>query len=85
MAKANRIKYLHIALLMVGIAAQTGTLSAQQVTHLNPVIAKLAAGQPFIGFQTEQFVRPRTPAPWRARMPTMCTWTWSIRRWIFRR
>ena len=31
----------------------TGTLCAQQAPkHLNPVIAKLAAGRPFIGFQT---------------------------------
>src|SRR5262252_6006531 len=52
MAKANSIKYLCIALLMAGIAGQTGTLSAQEVKHLNPVIEKLAAGKPFIGFQT---------------------------------
>ena len=52
MAQAKSIKYLHIALLMVGIAGPTGTLSAQEVTHLNPVIEKLAAGEPFIGFQT---------------------------------
>ena len=52
MAEAKSIKYLYIALLMVGIAGQTGTLSAQGVTHLNPVIEKLAAGKPFIGFQT---------------------------------
>src|SRR4030095_13708913 len=52
MAKANRIKYLHLALLMVGIAGQTGALSAQEVKHLNPVIEKLAAGKPFIGLQT---------------------------------
>jgi hypothetical protein len=31
----------------------TGTLCAQQAPkHLNPVIEKLAAGKPFIGFQT---------------------------------
>ena len=52
MAVANGIKYLRIALLMVGIAAQTGALAAQEVKHLNPVIEKLAAGKPFIGFQT---------------------------------
>jgi 4-hydroxy-2-oxoheptanedioate aldolase len=52
MGQANSIKYLHIALLMVGIAGQTGTLSAQEVKHLNPVVEKLAAGKPFIGFQT---------------------------------
>src|SRR5262245_2906528 len=52
MAEANRINYLHMALLMMGIVAQTGTLAAQEVKHLNPVIEKLAAGKPFIGFQT---------------------------------
>ena len=53
MADANRTKCLHIALLMLGLSAPTGTLSAQEtVKHLNPVIEKLAAGQPFIGFQT---------------------------------
>ena len=53
MAEANRTKYLRIALLAVGIVTLTGTLSAQEaVKHLNPVIEKLAAGKPFIGFQT---------------------------------
>ena len=52
MAEARCIKYLHIALLMAGIAGPAGTLSAQEVKHLNPVIEKLAAGKPFIGFQT---------------------------------
>ena len=53
MAEANRTKYLRNALLVAGIVAQTGTLSAQEaVKHLNPVIEKLAAGKPFIGFQT---------------------------------
>ncbi len=53
MAEANRIKYLRSALLAIGIVAQTGTLSAQEaVKHLNPVIEKLAAGKPFIGFQS---------------------------------
>ena len=52
MAKAHRIKCFPVALLMLGIAGQTDTLSAQEVKHLNPVIEKLAAGQPFIGFQT---------------------------------
>jgi len=52
MGQANSIKYLHIALLILGIAAQTGTPSAQEVKHLNPVVEKLAAGKPFIGFQT---------------------------------
>jgi len=38
---------------VVGIITLTGSLSAQQtVKHLNPVIEKLAAGKPFIGFQT---------------------------------
>ena len=31
---------------------QPGVLSAQEVKHLNPAIEKLAAGKPFIGFQT---------------------------------
>src|SRR6202790_5811117 len=59
MVKANYTKYLRIALLLVGqifiiaIVTPTGTLCAQQaVKHLNPVIEKLAAGKPFIGFQT---------------------------------
>ena len=59
MAEANHTKYLRIALLLVGqifivgIITPTSTLSAQQaVKHLNPVIEKLAAGKPFIGFQT---------------------------------
>src|SRR5215813_276954 len=52
MAAANGIKSFYIALLMVAIVAQTGTLAAQEVKHLNPVIEKLAAGKPFIGFQT---------------------------------
>ena len=66
MAGANGIKYLHIALLMVGIAGQTGTLSAQEVRHLNPVIAKLAAGQPFIGFQTSNLTAENARAMARA-------------------
>jgi len=66
MAKASRIKYLRIALLMVGIAGQTGTLSAQEVMHLNPVIAKLAAGQPFIGFQTSNLSAENARAMARA-------------------
>jgi hypothetical protein len=53
MIEADRTKCLRIALLLVGIVAQTGALSAQEaVKHLNPVIEKLAAGKPFIGFQT---------------------------------
>ncbi len=53
MAEAIRIKYLGIALLAVGLVTQTGALSAQEAAkHLNPVIEKLAAGKPFIGFQT---------------------------------
>jgi 4-hydroxy-2-oxoheptanedioate aldolase len=52
MAGAKSIKLLRIALLMMGIVTQTGTLFAQEVKHLNPVIEKLAAGKPFIGFQT---------------------------------
>jgi len=63
LVEASRIKYLRsrrlgiaflgIALLVMGIIAPTGTLSAQEpVKHLNPVIEKLAAGKPFIGFQT---------------------------------
>ena len=52
MAEANDNKYLSIALLAVGIMTVTDSLSAQAVRHLNPVIEKLAAGKPFIGFQT---------------------------------
>jgi 4-hydroxy-2-oxoheptanedioate aldolase len=40
-------------MLIVGIVTPACMLSAQQsVKHLNPVIEKLAAGKPFIGFQT---------------------------------
>jgi hypothetical protein len=44
-------------LFVAGIVAPTGKLFAQQqaVKHLNPVIEKLAAGKPFIGFQTGDF------------------------------
>ena len=52
MAEVNGIKFLCIALLMAGIMTQPGALSAQEVKHLNPAIEKLAAGKPFIGFQT---------------------------------
>jgi len=53
MAEAIRTTYLRAASLAAGILALTGTLSAQEaVKHLNPVIEKLAAGKPFIGFQT---------------------------------
>ena len=38
MPKANRTNYLRIALLTVGLVTLTGTLSAQEVKHLNPVI-----------------------------------------------
>src|SRR5215471_16385991 len=53
MAEANRTRYLRLALLVVATITLTGTPSAQApVKHLNPVIEKLAAGKPFIGFQT---------------------------------
>jgi 4-hydroxy-2-oxoheptanedioate aldolase len=52
MAEVNGIKSLRIALLMAGIVTQTSALAAEEVKHLNPVIEKLAAGKPFIGFQT---------------------------------
>src|SRR5437764_15122701 len=52
MTEVNGIKSLCIALLMAGMMTQAGTLAAQEVKHLNPVIEKLAAGKPFIGFQT---------------------------------
>lgn len=64
MAKART--YLHIALLMMGIAGQTSAVSAQEVRHLNPVIAKLAAGQPFIGFQTSNLTAENARAMARA-------------------
>jgi len=51
MAEVNGIKSLCLALLMAGIVTQTDKLAAQEVKHLNPVIEKLAAGKPFIGFQ----------------------------------
>ena len=50
MGEANRNRHLAVRLVAVLAAA---TLPAQQtVRHLNPVIEKLAAGKPFIGFQT---------------------------------
>ena len=53
MADANRTKYLRIALLVVWMITLTDTLFGQEaMKHLNPVIEKLAAGKPFIGFQT---------------------------------
>jgi 4-hydroxy-2-oxoheptanedioate aldolase len=66
MAKATSVKYLHIALFVVGIAGQAGPLSAQEVKHLNPVIEKLAAGQPFIGFQTSNLSSENARAMARA-------------------
>jgi 4-hydroxy-2-oxoheptanedioate aldolase len=44
-------------LFLAGIVVPTRKLLAQQQTvkHLNPVIEKLAAGKPFIGFQTGDF------------------------------
>src|SRR5437867_13190641 len=64
MAEVKGIKSLCIALLMGGIMTQTSALSAQEVKHLNPVIEKLAAGKPFIGFQTADlsFQNARTMA-----------------------
>src|SRR3984957_5842491 len=48
-----RTRCLRIALVMAGMIPPAGTLSAQEASkHLNPVIEKLAAGKPFIGFQT---------------------------------
>jgi 4-hydroxy-2-oxoheptanedioate aldolase len=64
MAEVNGIKSLCLALLMAGIVTQTGKLAAQEVKHLNPVIEKLAAGKPIIGFQTGElsFGNARTMA-----------------------
>jgi 4-hydroxy-2-oxoheptanedioate aldolase len=39
--------------LVLALMAQNGASPAQEVKHLNPVIEKLAAGKPFIGFQTD--------------------------------
>src|SRR6476660_184877 len=52
MAEVNGIKSLCMALLMAGSVTQPGALAAQEVKHLNPVIEKLAASKPCIGFQT---------------------------------
>src|SRR5215470_1839765 len=41
-----------LSVIFVGAIVAAGTLSAQPPKHLNPVIEKLAAGKPFIGFQT---------------------------------
>src|SRR5690349_15970721 len=62
--QVNGIKFLFLASLMAGIVTQTSALSAQEVKHLNPVIEKLAAGKPFVGFQTSDlsFQNARTMA-----------------------
>jgi 4-hydroxy-2-oxoheptanedioate aldolase len=56
MAEGVRKRYWQLAqvsvALALGLTAQAGSLSAQEVRHLNPVIEKLAVGKPFIGFQT---------------------------------
>jgi hypothetical protein len=52
MGEINGIKSLGVALLMAGMVTHAGTLAAQEVKHLNPVIEKLAAGKAVIGFQT---------------------------------
>jgi 4-hydroxy-2-oxoheptanedioate aldolase len=56
MAEGDRKTYRQLVrvflALALGLMAQAGALSAQEVKHLNPVIEKLAAGKPFIGFQT---------------------------------
>ena len=52
MGEVNGIKSLGVALLMAGMVTHAGTLAAQEVKHLNPVIEKLAAGKAIIGFQT---------------------------------
>jgi len=84
MADANRTKCLHIALLMLGLSAPTGTLSAQEtVKHLNPVIEKLAAGQPSSDSRPA-ICRSRTPAASPAPTSTTCIWRWSTGRWISR-
>ena len=52
MGELKGIQFLGVALVMAGMVAHAGTLAAQDVKHLNPVIEKLAAGKPIIGFQT---------------------------------
>jgi Endoribonuclease L-PSP len=52
MGEVNSIKCLGAALLMAGMVMHGGTIAAQEVKHLNPVIEKLAAGKAIIGFQT---------------------------------
>src|SRR5262245_1122082 len=66
MAEINGIKSLCIALLTAGIVTQTSAVSSQEVKHLNPVIEKLAAGQPFIGFQTSNLTAENARAMARA-------------------
>lgn len=66
MARGESVRGLHMALLMVGIVGQVGTVSAQEVGHLNPVIEKLAAGEPFIGFQTSDLSTANARAMARA-------------------
>ena len=51
----TKAKYLRTALLVAGMMTFAGTLNAQEVKHLNPAIEKLAAGKPFIGFQTSDY------------------------------
>jgi hypothetical protein len=41
MGEVNGIKSLGVALLMAGMVTHAGTLAAQEVKHLNPVIEKL--------------------------------------------
>jgi hypothetical protein len=53
----RRCERLLMSLLFLAGVIAPGKLFAQQeaVNHLNPVIEKLAAGKPFIGFQTGDF------------------------------
>ena len=44
---------LFIAFVIVSVAAPSTTLAQQQPLHLNPVVEKLAHGQPIVGIQTD--------------------------------
>jgi 4-hydroxy-2-oxoheptanedioate aldolase len=49
---ATRRSATRFAVLATALLVSFVSLGAQPVQHLNPVIEKLAAGKPFIGFQT---------------------------------
>lgn len=85
--RTNRrhFRQLLMSLLFVAAIVAPGTLFAQQQTvkHLNPVVEKLAAGKPFIGFQSADFSLENARNLARP-ISIMCTWRWSTDRWILK-